>query len=225
MRHRLHHTLCALSVALLSACGGGGSDAPEPAATVLTVSIYGDSFTATNPSTADQLTRFSGDRLAVTSYSVGGATTVNALSGLPLGYLPFENFQRQMDGADASGYTLIRYGIAEAMGTATADEFASHLHQLVAIAKARHRRIALVNLVELPVTHAVSQEAAQKAAGFNAVVEQVAAAERIPLIDIRSHVSYPASRAWTDGLHPLPDMTTDINHALAAEILRNLAAQ
>ena len=209
-----------VAAACLSACGGGDAPAVAPK----TVSIYGDSFTATTPSSAAQIQEFSNGKFLVTSYSVGGATTEIAKTGVPSNYLPFVDFRTQMLGSDRSQIVVLRYGIADAARNLnTLEQFSSNLSEFVDQARAAGKTVAMINMVILPETDYIrSSGLTVKLNAFNAELESVAKAKGVPVVDVRSNVTISLGEMYEDGLHVTPETTKKINAVIAKLMVEKL---
>jgi len=204
-------------IAGMTACGGGGGgDAPQPTpatqpavAKHVVVRQYGDSTTVgltyqngayvtAKPTAAERLyadlqAQFGGS-VTVDVQGVSSTCAVNLLNGDGV-HAPFAQ-EIQTTSAQIASFN---FGINDSYYCGeTADSFATHLGQLVDLARAAGKTVVLeepnpVNTSKIP-----------NLAAFSAIVGQVAAAKNVPLVQQYAYIQ--SLSVWEqmlpDGIHP-----------------------
>lgn len=212
----MKHVISLTLVALLAACGGGGSaEAPTSAPVVpacspktVTIQISGDSTnygeTRNDPGSApyrvaaypeliiqqamDQ--KFGAGAVKVTTTAIPGATAADLLAGRSDMFAGL-SFQKWPAGTEGVDIVLMDFGANEALGGVSPEVFKANLRALAAA-----RRVVF----QTPLPNA-------GAAGLAQSVREVANETGMPLIDLSAWAL--ALPSWPqylgDGLHPMND--------------------
>lgn len=201
--------------ALLTACGGGGTDEDQRATAaigciprVATVALFGDSTMRgpedpANPNRPQALlqagldARFGIGAVRVQLHAFGGTEVFDLVAGA-------RGFQRWPQGTEAVDLAVISFGVNEAMNGVTVERYSQGLQQVL------DRRTTTVMLQTPTPVRAGGDDA------FAAAMRQVANAAGIGVIEARGYVlGLPNWGALlSDGIHP--------SEALYAAIVRDV---
>jgi lysophospholipase L1-like esterase len=198
----------------LSACGGGGSSAE---ATNKVIGVYGDSFSSPYAAEVIQANLVNTE---VINYSVGGATTIDVLTGK---WRPDQEVNKPFDNIEASLSTteattvLLRYGIAEAVLVGTG-VFEANLLKIVDLAEKHNKEVILVNIPRLPNTHGIDQVLQDKFYQINTIIMRVAFVKKLQVVDLHRSMQLQRADMWSDGLHILPSATKKVSEEIARQL-------
>lgn len=181
-------------VALLAACGGGGTMSPRPV-----VAFYGDSTVSGHYNTGPA----PGTLVQLSPKPVARVATATGLTCFDYGN-PGESVTTFSLRTDASTAAVLGYGMADAvMGTAPE---AFRLALLKAIVKLDGRRVILRGVPRLYVFSRdgwnPTRQLVDRATLMNNIVAEVADAMGLEFIDVRGLDSEPTD--IIDGIHPSP---------------------
>lgn len=201
-------------VLALTACGGGGV-AENPLTKV--IGVYGDSYSSPYAAEVIQSNLIN---TTVINYSVGGATTVDVLTGK---WRPDQEVNKPFDSIEASFSTtkattiLLRYGIAEAVLLGT-EVFESNILQIIDLAEKYNKEVIIVNIPSLPITTYIDPVLQDKFYKINAIIAKVAFLKKLQVVDLHGKIQLQQLDMWSDGLHITPNATKKVSEEIARQL-------
>lgn len=214
---KLKKLLYMFGIVILISCGGGNSQQEIPIAT--NISLYGDSYSGSSW----DISKLSDNRINLVNYAVGGCTTSNSRYGLPEGFVPYGNFQKQMDGGDSSNIIVIRFGVAEAVLVNNIAEFSNNMAWFVNQARDAGKQVILINMLKVPSTKFFEDNKLLPIFDeYNTAIETISRNSIVPLIDIRSQVIVTDSMMSVDGLHLTEQGSLIVDTIITQELLKYL---
>ena len=190
--------LALLCLALLSACGGGGADAPSAP---VPVAVYGDSLssgyladTRLSPTPVERLTEYSGGAIKAIDYSVSGLTASEASikGGEPV--------------------VLLRLGYADAIMGVPDELHQQGMERLIAQLKQDGRRPVIAGVLTAPEEY---DAAAQR---LDAIQRSIAQRHGLQFIDVRSL----GRVTMGDPVHPDRSGSDRVSLFIAQELVRGM---
>jgi len=203
-------------VLALAACGGGGSSAVESPQIKPVLLMPGDSLTAGAALAVppgERLNQYTGERFDIQVRAQPGAVLSQSLEGTNLGSVQWPwagTTWAQMLQKEHPTVTILRWGGSDAVAQTNPDVFRAELTQAVRQAKAVSA-VYVVGVIESPVFKITSCIA-------NRINKEVAAAEGVPFIDIRTLSFDPTTDLLPNDVHPSQNYSDRIM-ALVAERL------